>query len=150
MKIALGCDHAGFALKETVAQQIRRLGHEVLDCGTDCPRSVDYPDFAAKVARAVCSQEAARGVLICGSGVGVCVAANKFKGVRASICHDAYTAQQAVEHDGLNVLCLGARIIGPAMAEELVTRFLGASFSNEERHLRRLNKVLQLEKDNLK
>jgi len=150
MKVALGCDHAGFALKDTVAEQIKRLGHEVLDCGTFSAQSTDYPDYAEKVARAVASKEAQRGVLICGSGVGVCIAANKVKGVRASICHDAYSAQQAVEHDGLNVLCLGARIIGPATAEELVTRFLGAQFSNGERHLRRLNKVLTLEKNNFK
>lgn len=150
MKVALGCDHAGFALKDTVAEQIKRLGHEVLDCGTFSAQSTDYPDYAEKVARAVATQEAQRGILICGSGVGVCIAANKVKGVRASICHDAYSAQQAVEHDGLNVLCLGARIIGPATAEELVTRFLGATFSNGERHLRRLNKVLTLEKNNFK
>ena len=150
MKIAIGCDHAGFALKDTVVKQVQQLGHEVLDCGTFCPDSVDYPDFAQKVAAAVSSGQAARGILICGSGVGVCVAANKFKGIRASICHDAYTAKQAVEHDALNVLCLGARIIGPASAEELVTQFLSASFSQEQRHVRRLNKVLALEEKNLK
>ena len=150
MKIALGCDHAGFALKDTVAQQIKRLGHEVLDCGTFSDQSTDYPDYAEKVAKAVVAKQAQRGVLICGSGVGVCVAANKVKGIRASVCHDAYSAGQAVEHDGLNVLCLGARIIGPATAEELVTRFLQATFSNGERHLRRLNKVMTLEKNNFK
>ncbi len=150
MKIAIGCDHAGFALKDTVVKQVQQLGHEVLDCGTFSPDSVDYPDFAQKVAAAVSSGQAARGILICGSGVGVCVAANKFKGIRASICHDAYTAKQAVEHDALNVLCLGARIIGPASAEELVTQFLSASFSQEQRHVRRLNKVLALEEKNLK
>lgn len=150
MKIALGCDHAGFALKDTVAQQVSRLGHEILDMGTCSSASVDYPDFAAKVAHAVSTRQAARGILICGSGVGVCIAANKVRGVRACVCHDAYSAKQAVEHDGLNVLCLGARIIGPATAEELVTRFLEAQFSNEERHLRRLRKVQQLEENNLK
>ncbi|WP_428074171.1 ribose 5-phosphate isomerase B [Candidatus Avelusimicrobium luingense] len=150
MKVALGCDHAGFALKDTVAEQIKRLGHEVLDCGTFSAQSTDYPDYAEKVAKAIANKQAQRGILICGSGVGVCIAANKVKGVRASICHDAYSAQQAVEHDGLNVLCLGARIIGPATAEELVTRFLSATFSNGERHLRRLNKVLTLEKNNFK
>lgn len=150
MKVALGCDHAGFALKDTVAEQIKRLGHEVLDCGTFSAQSTDYPDYAEKVAKAIADKQAQRGILICGSGVGVCIAANKVKGIRASICHDAYSAQQAVEHDGLNVLCLGARIIGPATAEELVTRFLSATFSNGERHLRRLNKVLSLEKNNFK
>lgn len=150
MKVALGCDHAGFALKDTVAEQIKRLGHEVLDCGTFSAQSTDYPDYAEKVAKAIADKQAQRGILICGSGVGVCIAANKVKGIRASICHDAYSAQQAVEHDGLNVLCLGARIIGPATAEELVTRFLSATFSNGERHLRRLNKVLTLEKNNFK
>ena len=150
MKVALGCDHAGFALKDTVAQQIKQLGHEVLDMGTFCPERTDYPDFADKVARAVAAHQADRGVLICGSGVGVCVTANKTKGVRASICHDAYTAQQAVEHDALNVLCLGARVIGPSLAEELVTRFLQASFSNEERHQNRINKVLAIEEKNFK
>ncbi len=150
MKVAIGCDHAGFALKETVAQQVRCLGHEVLDMGTSSPASVDYPDYAAKVAQAVATQQVARGILICGSGVGVCIAANKTKGVRASVCHDAYSAKQAVEHDGLNVLCLGARIIGASTAEELVTRFLEAKFSNEERHLRRLHKVQQLEENNFK
>ncbi len=150
MKIALGCDHAGFALKDTVAAQIKLLGHEVVDMGTFSPDSVDYPDYADKVARAVADGQAQRGILICGSGVGVCIAANKTKGVRACICHDAYTAKQAVEHDGLNVLCLGARIIGPALAEEIVTRFLQAQFSKEERHCRRLHKVLALEKNNFK
>lgn len=150
MKIAIGCDHAGFALKDTVVKQVQVLGHEVLDCGTFSPDSVDYPDFAEKVANAVATGQAERGILICGSGVGVCVAANKVKGIRASICHDAYTAKQAVEHDALNVLCLGARIIGPASAEELVTQFVNASFSKEERHERRLNKVRALEEKNLK
>lgn len=150
MKIAIGCDHAGFALKDTVIKQVKQLGYEVIDCGTFSPQSVDYPDFAEKVATAVNSGQAARGILICGSGVGVCVAANKFKGIRACVCHDAYTAKQSVEHDALNVLCLGARIIGPASAEELITQFLSASFSKEERHQRRLNKVLALEEKNLK
>ncbi|MBR4682162.1 MAG: ribose 5-phosphate isomerase B [Elusimicrobiaceae bacterium] len=150
MKIAIGCDHAGFTLKNTVAEQVRRLGHEVLDCGTDSPERADYPDFADKVAQAIATNQAQRGILICGSGVGVCVAANKTKGIRACVCHDAYTAKQAVEHDALNVLCLGARIIGPALAEELVTQFLNASFSNEARHQRRLEKVEAIENKNFK
>ena len=150
MKRALGCDHAGFALKDTVIRQVRKLGHEVLDMGTFSQERADYPDYADKVAKAVACGQAQRGILICGSGVGVCIAANKTKGVRASICHDAYTAQQAVEHDALNVLCLGARIIGPALAEELVTRFLSADFSNGERHQKRLAKVADIENTNFK
>ena len=150
MKVAIGCDHAGFALKDTVIEQVRRLGHEVMDCGTYSTDKADYPDFADKVAQAVATQQAQRGILICGSGVGVCVAANKTKGIRASICHDAYTAQQAVEHDALNVLCLGARIIGPALAQELVTRFLTACFSREPRHQGRLDKVQAIENKNFK
>ena len=149
MKIAIGCDHAGFPLKDTVAAVIRRLGHEVIDCGTfSCDRA-DYPDYADKVAKLVASQEAQRGVLLCGSGVGVCVAANKTKGVRACVCH-AYSARQAVEHDALNVLCLGARIIGPAIAEELTERFLNASFLTGSRHEGRLNKVKAIEDANFK
>ncbi len=150
MKIALGCDHAGFVLKNTVIQQVQKLGHEVLDMGTFSQERADYPDYADKVAQAVASHQADRGILICGSGVGVCIAANKTKGIRASICHDAYTAQQAVEHDALNVLCLGARIIGPAVAEDLVTRFLNARFSNGERHQKRLTKVANIENTNFK
>lgn len=150
MKIAIGCDHAGFPLKDTVAAVIRRLGHEVIDCGTfSCDRA-DYPNYADKVAKLVASQEAQRGVLLCGSGVGVCVAANKTKGVRACVCHDEYSARQAVEHDALNVLCLGARIIGPAIAEELTERFLNASFLTGSRHEGRLNKVKAIEDANFK
>ena len=150
MKIALGCDHAGFALKKAVADRVKHLGHEVLDCGTFSEARADYPDFADKVARAVAQHQADRGIVICGSGVGVCITANKTKGIRASICHDAYSAKQAVEHDNLNVLCLGARIIGPALAEEIVTRFLEASFSQEERHQKRLAKVAAIEQANFK
>ncbi|MBR4592609.1 MAG: ribose 5-phosphate isomerase B [Elusimicrobiaceae bacterium] len=150
MKIAIGCDHAGFALKAVVIDQVTRLGHEIIDCGVCSTQSVDYPDYADKVAQAVAGKRADRGILICGSGVGVCIAANKTKGIRASICHDAYTARQAVEHDHLNVLCLGARIIGPALAEELVNSFLNAEFSVEERHLRRLSKIAAIEENNFK
>ena len=150
MKIAIGCDHAGFALKDTVTEQVKRLGHEVLDFGTTGPERVDYPDYADKVARAIAAHQADRGILICGSGVGVCVAANKTKGIRASICHDTYTAHQAVEHDNLNVLCLGARIIGPALAAALVTQFLQASFSQEPRHRGRLKKIEAVENKNFK
>jgi len=150
MKIAIGCDHAGFTLKATVVEEATRLGHEVLDFGTDGSGRVDYPDYADKVAQAVATGQADRGILICGSGVGMCITANKVKGIRASICHDAYTARQAVEHDALNILCLGARIIGPAVAEELVRCFLEASFSNQERHQNRLNKIAVTEEKNFK
>ncbi|MGN1057919.1 MAG: ribose 5-phosphate isomerase B [Candidatus Avelusimicrobium sp.] len=150
MKIAVGCDHAGFPLKETVINQIKRLGHEVIDCGTFSCERADYPDYADKAAKLVASGEADRGILICGSGVGVCVTANKTKGIRACVCHDAYSAKQAVEHDALNVLCLGARIIGPAVAEELTERFLNASFLTGTRHEGRLNKVKAIEEANFK
>ncbi len=150
MKIAIGCDHAGFPLKDTAVEAVRRLGHEVIDCGTfSCDRA-DYPDYADKVAQLVAKGEADRGILLCGSGVGVCVTANKTKGIRACVCHDAYSAKQAVEHDALNVLCLGARIIGPAVAEELVERFLNASFLTGSRHEGRLNKVKAIENANFK
>ncbi|MBO5011353.1 MAG: ribose 5-phosphate isomerase B [Elusimicrobiaceae bacterium] len=150
MKIAIGCDHAGFPLKETVLQTVKRLGHEVTDCGTFSCERADYPDYADKVAKLVAAGQVERGILICGSGVGVCVAANKTKGVRACVCHDAYSAKQAVEHDALNVLCLGARIIGTAVAEELTERFLSASFQAGTRHEMRLNKVKTIEDLNFK
>ncbi len=150
MKIAIGCDHAGFPLKETVLQTVKRLGHEVTDCGTFSCERADYPDYADKVAKLVAAGQVERGILICGSGVGVCVAANKTKGVRACVCHDAYSAKQAVEHDALNVLCLGARIIGTAVAEELTERFLSASFQTGTRHEMRLNKVKTIEDLNFK
>lgn len=150
MKVAIGFDHAGFPLKETVVKTIQALGHEVIDCGVfSCDRA-DYPDYAFPVAQKVAAGQADRGILTCGSGVGMCVAANKVKGVRACVCHDAYSAQQAVEHDALNVLCLGARIIGPAVAEELITRFLNASFLTGSRHEGRLNKIKQMEDKNFK
>lgn len=150
MKIAIGCDHAGFPLKETVKETALRLGHEVIDCGTFSTERADYPDYADKVAKMVAAKQADRGILLCGSGVGVCVTANKTKGVRACVCHDAYSAKQAVEHDALNVLCLGARIIGPAMAEELTERFLSASFLTGTRHEERLKKVKAIENANFK
>ena len=150
MKIAIGCDHAGFPLKETVLQTVKRLGHEVTDCGTFSCERADYPDYADKVSKLVAAGQVERGILICGSGVGVCVAANKTKGVRACVCHDAYSAKQAVEHDALNVLCLGARIIGTAVAEELTERFLSASFQTGTRHEMRLNKVKTIEDLNFK
>ncbi|WP_110518697.1 ribose 5-phosphate isomerase B [Herpetosiphon llansteffanensis] len=145
MKIAVGTDHGGLILKQAVIDAVQRLGHEVLDFGTDSPASVDYPDFAAAVGNAVVSGQAERGIAICGSGVGVTVAANKIKGVRACLCHDTYSAHQGVEHDDLNVLCLGGRVIGPALADEIVQAFLSANFHNEARFTRRLDKVIALE-----
>jgi ribose 5-phosphate isomerase B len=147
MIIALGVDHGGFPLKKTVSATIEAANHEVLDLGTFNETPVDYPDYAKSVAEAIVNEQAQRGVLICGSGVGACVAANKIMGIRACLCHDTYSAHQGVEHDDMNVLCLGARIIGPALAVELVKSFLAAHFSGSERHKRRLKKVAALEKN---
>ncbi len=141
MKIALGCDHAGFALKETVLRVLQTAKHEVIDCGTCSCERTDYPDYAFAVCQQITTGKAERGILICGSGVGMCVTANKVKTIRACVCHDSYSARQAVEHDDLNVLCLGARIIGPALAEELVTQFVNASLNVEPRHAARRGKV---------
>ncbi len=145
MRIALGADHAGFELKESLAASLRELGHEVVDVGAHGTDPVDYPDFAEAVGTVHRDGRADRGVLICGSGVGASVAANKLPGIRAGLCHDAYSARQGVEHDDMNVLVLGARVIGPALAQELVRAFLGAEFTGEERHRRRLEKVAALE-----
>lgn len=145
MRIAIGADHAGFELKEELADFARDLGHQVDDLGTDGPAAVDYPDFAEAVALAVREGRAERGIVVCGSGVGAAVAANKVPGVRAGLCHDTYSAHQGVEHDDVNVLALGARIIGSALAQEVVRAFLGARFSDEERHRRRLGKVEAIE-----
>ncbi len=149
MHIALGCDHGGFPLKARVVSIIAAAGHTVVDCGTDSDCAVDYPDFARKVGEVIIAGRADRGILICGSGVGISVAANKIPGIRAGICHDCYSAHQGVEHDDMNVLCIGARIVGEAVAVELVQAFLGAQFTGEERHVRRLEKVLQIEQDAL-
>ncbi len=146
MKVAVACDHAGFPLKQTIMDVVSKAGHEVIDLGTDSTASVDYPDFAEKAGRAIQRKEADRAIVICGSGVGAAVAANKMIGVRAGLCHDTYSAHQCVEHDDVNVLTLGGRIIGPEIAIEVVRTFLAAEFSGEERHLRRLNKVLALER----
>ena len=145
MKIAMGSDHAGFELKRVLAAELRSLGHEIIDLGTHSTDPVDYPDFAEAVGGAVRDGEAERGILLCGSGLGASVAANKLPGVRAGLCHDTYSAHQGVEHDDINVLVLGARIVGPALAHEIVHAYLGAKFTNEERHLRRLNKVKAIE-----
>jgi ribose 5-phosphate isomerase B len=146
MRIAIAADHAGFLLKEVLIPELKELGHEVLDLGTAGPEPVDYPDFAAAAGRAILESRADRAVVICGSGVGASVAANKLPGIRAALCHDSYSAHQGVEHDNMNVLVLGARVIGPALARELVERFLAATFSAEERHVRRLEKVAALER----
>jgi ribose 5-phosphate isomerase B len=145
MRIAIGSDHAGFELKGALAAFSRELGHEVSDVGTYDTQPVDYPDFARAVGIAVLDGVAERGVLICGSGVGASVAANKLVGIRAGLCHDTYSAFQGVEHDDMNVVVLGARVIGIELAKVLVRAFLSAKFTGEERHVRRLNKVRELE-----
>jgi ribose 5-phosphate isomerase B len=145
MKIVIGSDHAGFQLKVAMGDVLRSLGQEVLDIGAFNENPSDYPDFAEAVGRAVLDGRAERGVLICGSGVGASVAANKLAGIRAAVCHDSYSAHQGVEHDDMNVLVLGSRIIGVKLAEDLVKAFLAAKFSNEDRHVRRLNKIRALE-----
>ena len=147
MKVAVGFDHAGFLLKETVLQAIREAGHEPIDMGTNSAEPVDFPDYSEKVGRAVQNGEAERGILVCGSGVGACIAANKMKGVYASICHDTYSAAQGVRHDDMNVLCLGARVIGVEAAAECIRAFLAARFSNAERHVRRVGKIRAIEAD---
>ncbi|MDP9236838.1 MAG: ribose 5-phosphate isomerase B [Chloroflexota bacterium] len=145
MRIAIGADHGGFSLKQLIVAEMRLLGHEVIDKGTDSEEPVDYPDFSEAVGDAIASGEAHRGIILCGSGVGASVAANKIVGVRCAVCHDTYSAHQGVEHDDMNVLALGARVVGPELALELVRAFVGARFSREERHVRRLNKVLAIE-----
>jgi len=145
MRIAIGGDHAGFGLKQRIAADLRTDGHDVADLGACDATPSDYPDFAELVCNAVRGQEAERGVLVCGSGVGVAVAANKFPGIRAGLCHDHYSAHQGVEHDDMNVICLGARIVGEEPAREIVRAFLAARYTGEERHARRLNKVLAIE-----
>src|SRR5450755_4871937 len=145
MKSVIGSDHAGFQLKVAMGDVLRTLGQEVLDIGAFNENPSDYPDFAEAVGRAVLDGKAERGVLICGSGVGASVAANKLTGIRAAVCHDSYSAHQGVEHDDMNILVLGSRIIGVKLAEDLVKAFLGARFTNEDRHVRRLNKIRAME-----
>lgn len=146
MRIVLGADHAGFELKQNLVEFVKSLGHQTIDVGTDSTAPVDYPDFAAAVGHAVREGRADLGVLICGSGVGASVAANKIRDVRAGLCHDCYSAHQGVEHDEMNVLVLGSRVIGPELARDVVGRFLSAKFTGEERHMRRLAKVKELER----
>jgi ribose 5-phosphate isomerase B len=150
MKLAIGADHAGYALKEEVRGYLEKLGHEVIDLGAFNAEPSDYPDFAEAVGRALQAGQAERGILICGSGVGVCVAANKMPGIRACMCHDHYSAHQGVEHDNMNVLVMGARIIGSETAFDLVGAFLQAKFQSQvERYVRRLNKVMAIEARNM-
>jgi len=145
MRIAIAADHAGFLLKQELAPSLRSAGHEVIDLGTNSTDPVDYPDYAEAIARAVLESKAERGVLICGSGVGAAVAANKVPGIRAGLCHDTYSAHQGVEHDDMNLLALGARVIGVELARELVRAFLGATFTREARHVRRVGKIRAIE-----
>ena len=146
MRIAIGADHGGFPLKADVAALLSQLGHEVVDVGADTlDPSDDYPDFARAVGQAVQRGEVERGIVICGSGVGACIAANKLRGVRAGVCHDTYSAHQGVEHDNMNVLSLGARVVGVEVARELVKAFVNARFSGQERHARRVAKVAAME-----
>ena len=149
MKVVVGFDHAGFPLKQTVLDAVRKAGHEPIDVGTNSADPVDYPDYAEKVGRAIQRGEAERGILCCGSGIGACIAANKLKGVYASICHDTYSAAQGVMHDDMNVLCLGGRVIGPEMAKQLIPAFLNARYigndAGGERLARRVNKIHTIE-----
>ena len=147
MRLAVASDHAGFALKGRAVEELRKAGHEVLDLGTYSPEPADYPDYAKAVAFAVLEGRAERAVLICGSGAGACVAANKFKGIRAATCHDSFSARQCVEDDNVNILCLGSRVIGTELAMELIRDYLAANFSGAERHRRRLAKVAGFEEE---
>jgi ribose 5-phosphate isomerase B len=146
MRVAVGTDHAGFPLKDAALDVIGAMGHDVVDCGAAAviPED-DYPDYAQRVAQSIQGGRAERGVLLCGSGVGASVAANKFEGIRAALCHDTFSARQGVEDDDMNVLCLGARVVGPALATEIIRAFLGARFSNAERHRRRVAKIQAFE-----
>lgn len=150
MKIAFASDHAGFAYKTILIKELQDAGYDILDLGTHSEAPSDYPDHATDVAHAIQNGQAERGILVCGSGVGVSVAVNKFKGIRAGVCHDTYSAHQSVEHDDANVLCIGERVVGIALAREIIKSFLNARFSNEERHLRRLEKVLKIENETMK
>ena len=149
-KIGIGSDHAGFGYKNMLVTFLKESGYEVEDFGTYSEEAFDYPDIAKTVATELMEGRISRGILVCGSGVGVCIAANKFPGIRAGMCHDSYSAHQGVEHDAMNTLCIGARIIGIELAKEIVLSFLGAKFTGEERHQRRLSKVLDIEKNFMK
>ena len=150
MKVAIGADHGGYTLKSDMVRVLESLGHDVIDKGAHSfDAEDDFPDFAAPVAKAVQTGDAERGIILCGSGVGACIAANKFPGVRAGLCHDTYSAAQGVRHDDMNVLCLGARVVGVALAEDLVTSFMGASLESEPRFQRRLDKVAAIENEQM-
>lgn len=149
-KVAIGADHGGFILKGIIARHLAGKGYKVLDYGAQNAEPSDYPDYARAVAEAIRNGKAEKGILICGSGVGASVAANKFPGVRAAVCHDSFSAHQGVEDDDMNVLCMGERIVGPELAKEIVDRFLSARFSSAERHVRRLGKVRQIEQEYMK
>lgn len=146
MRVAVACDHAGFPLKEAIIGAVRENGDEILDLGTNSVQPVDYPDIAQLAGQALQNGQADRAVIICGSGVGACISANKMKGVYACVCHDTYSAAQGVEHDDMNALCIGARIIGSELARVIVLAFLNATFSTEERHHRRVNKIRAIER----
>ena len=150
MKIIIASDHAGFLYKSLLVTHLREKGYEVLDLGAFNEEPSDYPDHAAHVAHALHNHEGEKAIIICGSGVGVCVAANKFKGIRAGVCHDTYSAHQGVEHDDMNVLCLGQRIIGIELAYEIVDSFINAKFINKDRYQRRLDKIIAIETNNMK
>jgi ribose 5-phosphate isomerase B len=147
MRIAVGTDHVGLLLKQPVVATLAALGVEVIDLAPENTNSVDFPDYAERVGRAIQRGEADRGILVCGSGIGMCLSANKMQGIRASVAHDVYSAHQGVEHDDMNVLCLGSRVIGPALAEELVRSFVGAEFEADPRFLRRVGKINALEQE---
>ena len=149
MKIAIASDHAGFAYKKILLNELREQ-YDILDLGTNSEIPTDYPDHAEDIANSILKGEAERGILICGSGVGVSVAANKFKGIRAGVCHDTYSAHQSVEHDDANVLCIGQRVVGIELAREIIFTFLKAQFSKEPRHQKRLDKILAIENKNMK
>jgi ribose 5-phosphate isomerase B len=150
MLIAIAADHAGFRLKVLIVEFLKGLGYDMVDLGTQSEEPVDYPDYARAVAEEILSRGVSRAILICGSGVGACAAANKFPGIRAAICHDTFSAHQGVEDDNLNILCLGARVVGPELAKEIVRVWLSAAFSGAERHRRRLAKIDQIEKEFMK
>ncbi|MGA2505123.1 MAG: ribose 5-phosphate isomerase B [Anaerolineales bacterium] len=149
MKIAIACDHAGYPLKHTIKKTVRASGHDAVDLGTDSVEPVDYPDYAEKLGRLIQAGGADRGILLCGSGVGACIAANKINGIYACVCHDTYSAHQGVEHDDMNVLCIGTRVIGPELTNEIVMSFLEARFvgndPGQERHARRVAKIKKIE-----
>jgi RpiB/LacA/LacB family sugar-phosphate isomerase len=147
MRIAVGSDHAGYQLKEHIARLLRAAGHDIVDVGTHSEEPVDYPDFAAAVGRMVLDGTAERGIVVCGSGAGASIAANKLRGIRAGLAHDTYTAHQCVEHDDVNVLAIGSRVVGTALADEIITAFVNATFSGAQRHVRRVNKVIELENE---